>query len=265
MMQVQARRFVLSLVIPLALLVACGPPKAVLQEQHSRTGRGEVDHSLLDQLLNKHVNSKNQVDYAGLHAHPKALDDYITLLAGVDFQALGRDQKLALLINAYNAFTLRLILDHYPLQSIEDIPAAKRWKAQRWHIGDLTLSLDSIEHQYLRSQFAEPRIHFAINCASIGCPPLRQEAYQAGQLEQQLQSQAMLVHNDHRWFQLEKKAHVLYLTRLYDWFGGDFKQAGGSVLAYAARFSLPLARTLEASTQPSIQWLDYDWSLNQVP
>ena len=112
---------------------------------------------------------------------------------------LGRDERLALLINAYNAFTLRLILDHYPVASITDIPADQRWDAVRWRLAGETYSLNQIEHELVRPNFREPRIHFALVCAAVGCPPLRTEAYTGELLEEQLEGQTRYSHAHDRW------------------------------------------------------------------
>jgi hypothetical protein len=148
------------------------------------------------------------------------------------------------------------------LKSINDIPAAKRWKAKRWQIGTLTLSLDEIENEYLRPKFREPRIHFAINCASIGCPPLRDAAYRVKDIEKQLQDAATHMHNDKTWLDLDEKKGTLRLTKLYDWFHGDFEQVAGTTVDFAARFNTKLAAMLKAGKRPTVEFIDYDWSLN---
>jgi hypothetical protein len=140
-------------------------------------GEAAFDHSMFDTLLGAYVDADGFVDYAGLLGDAARLDAYLDQLAAAPFDALGRDEKLALLINAYNAFTLRLILDHYPVASIQDIPAPERWDAVRWRVGPHTWSLNQIEHEEIRPKFVEPRIHFALVCAAVGCPPLRAEAY----------------------------------------------------------------------------------------
>lgn len=244
--------------------VGCRPPAADLEEAYSEqnTGASEVDHSLLDKVLRDHVDAEGRVDYAKLHADREDLDAYLAVLKKTEFDGLGRDAKLVLLINAYNAFTLALILDHYPLKSINDIPDAKRWKARRWQVGALTLSLDEIENSYLRPKFREPRIHFAINCASIGCPPLRREAYRVKDIDKQLQDAATRMHNDTAWLELDEEKGTLRLTELYDWFHGDFEQVAGTTLEFAARFNTKLAAMLKAGKRPTVEFIDYDWSLN---
>lgn len=242
-----------------------GTPTVEAREAYARRDdAATVDHSVFDQLLARHVDPDGWVDYAGLAADAKALDAYLATVAAAPWDDLDRDGKLALLINAYNAATLRLILDHRPLESIKDIPADQRWSAERWNVGGRVLSLDQIEHQEIRPHFAEPRIHFAVVCAAVGCPPLRAEAYVPERLEEQLAEQAAYVHSHDRWLRYSPGADVVYLTKLYDWYGGDFEQAAGSVLDHAARHAPTLAAALARGKRPAVRWLDYDWALNDV-
>ncbi len=238
-----------------------GPPTVDLKEHYKAgAGTGRFDHAAFTSILADYVDARGGVDYAGLRKNSSKLNRYLEQVQKAPFEALGRDEKLAFLINAYNAFTLRLILDHWPVASIRDIPSSERWNAVRWDVGGKKLSLTQIEHEYLRNRFVEPRVHFAINCASVGCPPLRRDAYDAKRLEQQLQEQALAMHGDARWLRLE--GDVVYLTKLYEWYAGDFVQVGGTVLEYAARFAPALAAAHKQGRRLSISWLDYDWSLN---
>jgi uncharacterized membrane protein YdjX (TVP38/TMEM64 family) len=242
-----------------------GPPRVMLKEAYAeKPGGPTFDHHELDQLLKTHVAAGGWVDYSGLARESGRLDAYLAHLAEAPFDELGRNEKLALLINAYNAFTLRLILDDYPIDSIRRIPADKRWDAVRWRVGTHTWSLNQIEHEQIRPRFREPRVHFALVCAAIGCPPLRCEAYTAGRLEEQLEDQARYVHTHDRWFQLTPDAREVRLTSLYKWYGGDFEQVAGSVLDFAARYEPALKQGLEVGRRPAICWLDYDWSLNGI-
>ena len=240
-----------------------GPAPVTLQEAYkNHSGGPTFDHSTFGALLRKHVDQDGWVDYEGFRSDAVSLDVYIASLGNAPFADLGRDEKLAFLINAYNAFTLRLILDHYPIDSIKDIPSSKRWDAKRWDLGGMTLSLNQIEHEQIRPKFAEPRVHFALVCAAIGCPTLRNEAYQADRIEEQLEDQSRYVHTHDRWFGYDPGAKTVQLTKLYNWYGGDFKQIAGSVLDFAARYSVPLKSALAADKKPRIKWLDYDWTLN---
>lgn len=243
-----------------------GPPEVTMREAYEEKPNGPTfDHSQLDQLLQAHVNERGGVDYAALMEERETLREYIAALAKADVEELGRNERLALLLNAYNAFTLELILENWndgQLTSIKDIGDADRWNAVRWNIGGKTFSLSDIEHKEIRPNFKEPRVHFALVCAAVGCPPLRNEAYTGERLEEQLASQAEYVHAHERWLRLDANAGTVYLTRLYDWYGGDFRQDAGSVLAYVARYSSEVERKLQAETKLRVRWLDYSWDLN---
>lgn len=243
-----------------------GPPQVELVETYEGV-EGDIifDHSAFDRLLPEIVDADGFVDYQGLMGRTAELDGYIATLATAPFDELGRDERLALLINAYNAFTLRLILDHYPLESIKDIPAEQRWDAVRWDLAGQIVSLNQIEHELVRPNFREPRVHFALVCAAIGCPPLRTEAYTGEQLEEQLEGQALYSHSHDRWMHYRPGADIVELTSLYSWYGGDFEQVADSIVDFAARYNEDLRRDLAAGHEPSVQFLDYDWSLNEQP
>ncbi len=249
----------------LGSLVGAIPPQVELTEAYAPAPDGpHVDHSLWDAILKSSVIEGGWVDYQALREHPDQLQAYLDVVAQAPFDELGRNEKLALLINAYNAFTVRLIVEHYPLESIRDIPGGERWEAERWQVGSHVWSLSQIEHEQVRPKFSEPRIHFALVCAAVGCPPLTQEAYRAADIEEQLQQQAEYVHNHKTWFQYEPGADVVMLTRLYQWYGGDFAQVAGSELRYAAQFSPALLAAIEGDHLPRVQFMNYDWHLNDV-
>ena len=152
------------------------------------------DHAAYDRLLKKYVNKKGLVNYKGLKAEEQALNQYLALLSkNPPTASWSKPDQMAFWVNAYNAYTLRLILDYYPLKSIKDIgPKIKiplvttPWAMKFFSIGGEKMSLDQIEHSILRKKFDDPRIHFALVCASISCPALRPEAYTAANIERQL-------------------------------------------------------------------------------
>ena len=248
-----------------AIRARLGPPTVILIEAHTDTGQSTAppfDHSTFDALLKKHVDADGWVDYDGLHGDSARLDEYLTAIARAPFDTMSRDEKLALLINAYNAATLRLILDFHPVKSIKDIPTAKRWDHERWVVGGHTLSLNDIEHKQIRPKFNEPRIHFALVCAAVGCPKLRNEAFDAARIDAQLDDQMRYAHEHDRWLRFDADRAVLRLTKLYDWYGSDFTQTGMTVQQYAARYSPPLKRALDEGRRVKVRWLDYSWVLN---
>ena len=245
-----------------------GPPAVEMKESYQAKPDGpSVDHSAFNELLKKHVDVDGWVDYEGFKSDSELLDQYITSLEKAPIKELGRNHRLATLINGYNAFTIRLILDHQPPESINDIPDEERWDAKRWNLGGDIYSLGQIEHEQIRPHFKEARIHFAVVCAAVGCPPLRNEAYAADRLDQQLEEQAQYVHDHKTWFQFTAgEEPTVKLTRLYEWYDGDFKQAAGSELKYAAQYSADLQAFLadKDNDPPKQEWLEYDWKLNSI-
>mgnify|MGYP003625686276 CR=1 FL=1 len=237
------------------LLRLVGPPRVTLHEAYGdNSGTGTFDHGALDDLLRRCVDGEGFVDYAGLGRYAGLLDGYLSRLAAVDFTGLARDEKLALLINAYNAATLRLILDHMPIASIRDIPARARWAARRWTVGGKTMSLADVENAELRAKFDEPRIHFAINCASIGCPKLRNTAFTGVAIDAELAAHTRDVHAGARWLRATPDGYAL--TKIYRWYEDDFVQYAASAENFAAQFAP------ETAQMPRRSWLAYDWSLN---
>lgn len=240
-----------------------GPPAVEMKEQYSeKPGGPTVDHSAWDQLLKEHVDGNGWVDYQRLAQSEGVLQSYLETIAAAPFDELGRDEKLTLLINGYNAATLMLIIENLPINSIMDIPESKRWDDQRWVIGGHQWSLNQIEHEQIRPNFVEPRIHFALVCAAVGCPPLRNGAYSAEKLDSQLDKQSQYVHDQGTWFQFDAERGELALTKVYNWYRGDFVQAAGSVEEFAAKYSSELASYLESGQSVQLSWLPYDWSLN---
>ena len=263
----------IALVLTGASITACanesslaylfGPPKAKLEERFLEKSDGPtVDHTRFHGLLKKYVDDAGYVDYTALSGASAQLDAYVQTLATAPIDSLGRSERLALLINAYNAFTLRLILDNPGVRSIKDIPTSQRWDHVRWNLAGTRYSLNQIEHELIRPNFKEPRIHFALVCAAVGCPPLRAEAYVGHRLEEQLAAQTRYVHTHPRWFRYEPAGATVHLTKLYDWYGSDFEQVSGSAVAYAAENSAALAAALKSGRTPSVRFLEYDWSLN---
>jgi len=146
-------------------------------------------HKDWNDLLKTHVSSKGKVNYAGFKADQSRLDTYLAILSNNPPQKdWSRDKKLAYWINLYNGYTIRLVISNYPIKSITELDDGKPWDRKWIKVGSKTYSLNNIENDIIRPQFKEPRIHFAVNCASYSCPRLRAEAYTAKRLDQQLQT-----------------------------------------------------------------------------
>jgi hypothetical protein len=209
-----------------------------------------------------------QVDYAWLKARPADLDAYLDQVAAVRPEAFARwpePERLALLINLYNAQTLRLMVDHYPIASIKKIGflpgSAWKRKVVRW--GGRVISLDDLEHGILRKEYQEPRIHFALVCAARGCPPLREEPFVPDRLDEQLQDQGRRFLSETDKNRVEASTGTLWLSPIFEWFADDFTKGGTSLVEYVKPMLPEEARkALATMDEPRIRFTDYDWSLN---
>jgi hypothetical protein len=220
-----------------------------------------VDHGLYAELLSKHVKN-GWVNYAGFKADENRLDQYLNSLEQVEPDRLGRDEQFAFYINAYNAWTIKLILSGYPgLKSIKDLGGLFQspWKKQFVRINGETLSLDDIEHDILRPRFKDPRVHFAINCSAKSCPPLRAEPYRGDRLDDQLTRATLEFVNHPANSRLQ--GNVLWVSSIFKWFAEDFNN---DVVGFYRKFARgELKQRLEdVHGRFDVKYLDYDWSLN---
>ncbi len=223
------------------------------------------ERGAFDALLREYVHG-SRVDYAGLKTKQEQLGKYVDSLKSVDARKMSRNERMALFINAYNACTLLLIVEHYKpgLKSINDIPEKRRWKHKRWHVSGRVYSLDEIENSVLRPEFKDARVHAAINCASIGCPDLRAKAFTLDGLERQLDEQFKRFVNSPRHVRVANGK--LHISAIFTWFASDFLRDGNSPLSYVTRYAEPsLRKRLKAiGPAPKILPLPYDWSLNDT-
>jgi len=243
----------------MAVLISCrvSPP-----DQEGSTFPG---HSIWSNLLKKHVRESGLVDYQGFMKDREQLEQYLSILSNhpPDEAAWSREEQIAYWINVYNAYTIDLILDHYPVQSIKDIGASIQipfvntpWDIKFITIGEATLDLNNVEHGILRDKFDEPRIHFAVNCASISCPVLRREAYTGDKLDLQLDEQAKIFINDPQKNRISMQEAAI--SRIFSWYKGDFTN-GQSLIDYLNKFS-----TVRIADDADIHYMEYDWGLNDI-
>jgi hypothetical protein len=256
------------------------PPLILIALSASPAWSATFDHDDWDTLLSEHVHWQRDgvasaVDYDGFAADRDTLSGYLSSLSALStdrFQALSRPERLAFLINAYNAFTVELILrqENRP-DSIRDIGSifSGPWSRRFFTLLGEERTLDELEHQMIRGNPAlmDPRIHFAVNCASVGCPALRPEAYTGERLEAQLADSTRRFLSDRRRNRYDAEDQVLRISSIFDWYEEDFEDSAGSLADYLLRYADALAlpagarRDLEAG-DPPIRFLDYDWSLN---
>lgn len=231
---------------------------------------GDELHAGLTALLQTYVDEKTgMVDYEGLRTEGRqALDEYCDLLNFTDPKALSKDEQLAYWINAYNAFTLQLMLNNWERISvgIKDIPKAERWLAKIHACGGEYYSLDAIEHKILRVEFEEPRIHFAINCASLSCPLLRREAYVPSRLDEQLaDATRKFLADEFRGVKFEGDSIKISMLFNPFWFKEDFVKKSGSITAFLKEHADEQTRAKLDALGDDIDdygFLNYDWSLN---
>ena len=226
-----------------------------INEEKPRAGKPApvgVNHEAFDQLLRKHVSSKGAVDYAGLKSDLDKFDAYLEELRLNPVKSnWPREKQLAYWINAYNAFTIKMILNNYPLAKITDLENGKPWDKTWIKLGDKTYSLNNIENDIIRPQFKEPRIHFAVNCAAKSCPPLLNRAWTGVNLEKYFSTQTKDFINNEQYNNISSsEARV---SKIFDWYGEDF----GDLKAFLNKYSDTMIKN-----KTEIDFKEYDWSLN---
>ena len=223
-----------------------------------------VDHGLYAQLLNSYVH-EGQVSYDGFKQDESKLDRYLAMLETIDPQDLTAEERFAFYANAYNAWTIKVILSKYPnISSIKELGIFNTgpWRKKLVRLDGQVLSLDNIEHDILRPQFKDPRVHFAINCAAYSCPPLRSEPYVGSRLDDQLDeaTRAFINHPGRNYMD----GDTLYVSKIFKWFAEDFN---GDPAAFVRRYAQGRFKTELSARGDSVKvkYLPYDWSLNNRP
>jgi len=241
-------------------------------------------------VLDKYVNDQGMVNYAALKKNRASLDSFVASLGALSattYESWDEQAKISFWCNAYNAITLKRIIDHYPIQkgswlnalrfpanSIRQISGV--WDTLTTPVLGKDMTLDAIEHDVLRKRFQEPRIHMALVCAAMGCPPLRNEVYLGDRLDEQLDDQSKRFMSNPKKFRIDREENTVYVSPIFDWFGEDFKagyvpdsgfgkfgDTERAVLNFASQYVSAEARSYLASGDYSIEYLEYDWSLNQ--
>ena len=282
LMTVRLRFARIVMVLLLGVTVAGGSARVGGQTElfdHAYRAYGEA--------LRAHVVG-TRVDYARLKTNRASLDAVVAELGQVEAKQMAgwtREQQIAYLINAYNAFTLQAIIDHYPIQarwfrwftftprnSIKQIDGV--WTSLLWRVAGVDMTLDEIEHDTLRKEYEEPRIHFAVNCTSVSCPPIRREPYVADRLDRQL----MLAARDFLATDigLQVDGETLRVSSIFNWYGEDFvdtyarlidaerSATDRAILGVVAKYGPREASALAQGGTARIRFLRYDWSLNDT-
>lgn len=208
-------------------------------------------------LLNKYVNAEGKVNYKSFKQAHQQLKNVLNSFASIKLNNLSKKAQLAFWINIYNAATIDQILSNYPVKSIKDIANGKVWDLKLpYQFNQEALSLNDIEHKKLLKTFTDARIHFAINCASVSCPPLNKKAYTEENVEELLQLNTSKFLNNPNYNKIGVK---IFLSSIFKWYNDDFKAYKGSVLA----FINPYLYSKKITEKDAIDFLDYNWNLNE--
>lgn len=228
------------------------------------------DHSMFDRLLRTHVTPEGLVDYDAF-AGSSEFREYLNGLSAADITALPEGERLALWINAYNAYTIALVNRHEERRSIRNINrkfglirGKGPWSEEIARVGGSSYTLDQVEHEIIRKRFREPRIHFALVCAAMGCPHLRREAYTGARLDAQLDDQAnrFLLRSPTK-NRVDVSSRVAHLSPIFRWYREDFGANDRELLAYLGGFfAAGSEREALRGGEIRIEYTDYDWTLN---
>jgi hypothetical protein len=241
------------------------PAARLIDRRWTRFGSGDVDHTAWDAILARHLRRGGdgvaRFDYRGVDRG--AVRAYVASLEAVDPAGLASGSAFAYWVNLYNAATVQVVLDAWPVSSIRRIGGALfapgPWRRPFLSVAGQSLSLDDIEHGILRPVWREPRIHFAVNCASIGCPDLAERAWTAGRLEPMLEEATRRFVNHPRGARVENGR--LTVSSIFHWYAEDFGGTDAAVIAYLRRYAEPpLATALDGVTR--VAGHQYDWALN---
>lgn len=252
-------------------------------------GKPQFDYSDYATVLETFVNDRGLVAYGALKKNETGLNRFLARLADLSpnrFAGWSSERRIAFLINAYNAIAIDLVVEHYPIRpnpigffvwphnSIRQIPGV--FDNRRYTVMGQEMTLDDIEHRRLRANYNEPRIHMALVCAAMSCPPLRQEPYTARELDAQLDGQTRRFLSEERNFRIDRERNIVYLSAIFKWFGEDFvrsyaPQSGfgehseveRAVLHFIAGYLGETQREYLRTGAYRVKYLDYDWSLNE--
>lgn len=239
------------------------PPVFPRGELGADTPGRSFSHKTYAALLLQAVGADGSIDYAALKRREADLDRYLVELGNVRLAALSRYEQLALLLNAYNAFTLKMIVEQPGLRSPTDLPASRGWTQQAWVIDLGGTSLEQLEHDWIRRRYRDPRVHFALVRGARGSPPLRREPYTGAKLDAQLDDQARRVLADARYCAWDGARETLRLSASFDRYRGDFADDDrGLIHALAAWMPAGTAAALRDQRSIALEFIPFDWRLN---
>lgn len=246
--------------------VAQDAPTAAADTTLTPATNEDDPNSIFDLVLKNYVTDEGLVNYSDLRSD-EDLEDFLSYLRNTDPDTLpSREHSLAFWINAYNAFVLKGVINNYPVKNVLKVGLIPHtfFRVTKYETKHGNLTLSKIENSKIRDGFREPRIHFAINCASHGCPILLNKAYRAETLEEQLEVQAEQFINDKSKNRLDRKSNKLYLSRIFKWYEGDFLKDGKTLVDYVLKYLNDSDAQYIKENKIDIEFAEYDWNVNEI-
>lgn len=230
-------------------------------QQHSDA---PFSHDLLDQVYKEHVEN-GKVHYTNLKANPEKLEDYLDVLAVANPEEMSFAEQLAFWINAYNALVIKGVIDHYPTKNVRRVKLFGGFFSRlKFNVAGEMYTLNQIEHDIIRTEFVDARVHFALVCASKSCPLLAESVFLPETIEEQLDDVTLKFIADPEKVRLDRNESIVYLSKIFKWYETDFTEGYDGVADFLADYLPPEDAEFVLKEDVTFQYLDYDWSLNDI-
>lgn len=228
-----------------------------------RANGASFSHDLFNQVLQEHVDEEGRVDYAKLKAKPEKLEAYLDLLAVVNPAALSYNAQLAFWLNAYNALVIKGVIAYYPTTSVRKIkPFGGFFYRLKFHVAGKTYTLNQIEHDIIRAEFVDARVHFVLVCASLGCPAIENRAFSEETLEERLETATINFVRNPNKVRLDRGERQVYLSKIFKWYADDFTEGYEGIADFLSDYLPSEDAEFLAAEEVKFRYLDYDWTLN---
>ena len=220
-------------------------------------------HELFDRVLQEHVDGEGRVNYTKLKANPEKLEAYLDLLAVANPTELSYNGQLVFWVNAYNALVIKGVIDHYPTTSVRKVKWFNGFFSRlKFRVAGKTYTLNQIEHGIIRTEFADPRIHFVLVCASTSCPPIENSAFSAEDIEERLEAATFNFVQNPEQVRIDRVKRRVYLSKIFKWYDDDFREGYDGVADFLTDYLSPEDTEFVLAKGVKFHYLDYDWSLN---
>ena len=230
-------------------------------QQHSDV---PFSHDLLAQVYKEHVEN-GKVHYTNLKVNPEKLEDYLDVLAGANLEEMSFAEQLAFWINAYNALVIKGVIDHYPTKSVRRVKLFGGFFSRlKFNVAGEMYTLNQIEHDIIRTEFVDARVHFALVCASKSCPPLQETVFLPETIEEQLDDVTLKFITDPEKVRIDRDEKIIYLSKIFKWYEADFTEGYDGVADFLSDYLPPEDAEFVLREDVTFQYLDYDWSLNDI-